>query len=180
MNRNLLALALAGIVAGPAMAQQPPQPQQLTPPNTPVQFAAVYLVPYATSQPPLGVPLVAETVVTVGVNASSPNPCQIQVEWVDWNGGAAGVSGPFLVPPDFTFEFTTHNMPPPPPAWPLGQLNVFRSQAAPFEGHAKVHSSCGTGRRLRVNAQTVSTNLASQVSKYIHTKVTKIPGNVGD
>lgn len=178
--RAALLTAFAAAVVPVAVSAQV-QPTWRTPAGTGLAFQSTsYVIPYATSLPPLGIPtqdLTAETVVTVGANGAG-NGCNVQVAWFDFNGALAGVSGPFLVPAENTLEFTSHFAPP--GIWSQGQLNVFRNNASQFEGHAKVRSSCGAGVRLRVNAQVVTTDAQSGENKYIHVKVVKLPGNVGD
>lgn len=161
------------LAAGAAGAE----PIVLTGANQPLIGTPTYVVPYAISTPPAGTPISAETVITVG-NRAPGAVCNVQVEWRTWAGILAGVSGPIPLPADNTVEFTTHAMPA--GTWPPGTLNVFSNLTAPFEGHAKVRSSCPTSAKLRINAQKVVNNLLTRTVDYVHIKVTKLPGNVGD
>lgn len=180
-HRNILRGAFAALAAIAAGAASAAQPTWVTPGGTALAFAPVYAIPYAVSGRGTAgtVGRVSETVVTVGVNGSG-TACQIQVEWRDWNGVLAGVSGPFVVGPEQTLEFTTFPFVTPPQTPAPFTLNVFRSSDIPFEGHAKVRSSCPSGARLRVNAQAVITDPNFGNAEYVHIKVTRVPGNVGD
>jgi hypothetical protein len=119
--------------------------------------------------------MAALAVATVGNPRSNGQSCRVQLEWLDWDGAAAGVSGPFLLAPDDTLEFTTAVD----PAFPTTyQLNVLRNRDTPFEGHGKVRSNC---TRLKVDAQLFS-NEISQPGQYEidPISVVRTTGNVGD
>jgi hypothetical protein len=95
-----------GIVGAAAMATPAgaAQPVILTPAATPLLPTIIYVLPYAVSFLTGGVPD-AETVVTIGTEkkliSSSGALCNIQVEWLDWDGTTAGVSGPVPLVPAF-------------------------------------------------------------------------------
>lgn len=163
---------LAAIVAfgAPALAQQP---QFQTPGGQVPVFVPVYTIPYSAS-----IFGSVDTVVTVGLNEAAA-ACQVQLEWLDGQNVLQGVSGPFPVGPGETYEFTTSILAAPQPN-PAFIQNVFRNRDTNFEGHAKVRSNCTAGTKLRVNAQTVVTDLQTSAVNYLHIKVTKVPGNTGD
>lgn len=172
-NRHLLAWLLAASCAAPAAAVLP-QPQFQTPAGVMPANPAVYVIPYAAH---LATPTSPNrTIVTVG-NAELNAVCAVQLEWINFNNAAAGVSGPFPVGPGETFEFTTSLLADP-IALPFFE-NVHRNSASDFEGHAKVRSSCPAPGKLRVNAQTVSTNRSGML-EYMHVKVVRVTGNAGD
>lgn len=171
MSNNFKILLVAAAIAAPAHAQQP---QFQTPNNTPVQGVPAYAIPYATE-----VFRSISTVITVG-NTETAVACPVQVVWYDWNNAVAGVSGPFVVAPGQTFEFTTAFLGTSQPNPPFIQ-NVFKSNELSFEGHAKVHVlNCPPTLRLRLNAQTIATDQANGLIEYKHIKVVRVPGNVGD
>ena len=63
-----------------------------------------------------------ETIVSIGLPVGVRG-CQVQVEWVDWNGTSVGVSGPAPLTGAQTFEFTTAVSPA--VRYPPYVLNVF-------------------------------------------------------
>lgn len=173
-NYHQLVAATLVVVAAPAAAVLP-QPQFQTPAAAIPVNPAVYVVPYAThAGTTTGSPV--RTVVTVGNSEAQPS-CDVQLEWINFNNAGAGVSGPFAVGPGETFEFTTTVLGAPAP-WPFFE-NVHRNATADFEGHAKIRTTCPAPGKLRVNAQTVSTN-KSGLLEYMHVKVVRVPGNAGD
>ena len=146
---------VAAVAAGPgaALAAQPVYP---TPPGTGLLPNILYVVPYAVSTEPVVGPGPAafpdaETEITIGVIKK----CHIQVEWVDWDGTTAGVSGPPTPPPPLVpvggaIEFHTQNVSPIP--LPPYILNVSSDLPAPFEGHANIRSDCKATTKLKIDA----------------------------
>jgi hypothetical protein len=132
----LLAAAVA-LTAIPAFAGQP---TFSTPAGTPPLPNVVYVIPYATSTVSATGAPGTETVVTIDAPAVAGIACNYQVEWVDFDGTSAGVSGPVTIPAGGTLEFVTQ-------AAVGGSLvpfvpNVFSNLTGGFEGYANVRSDC--------------------------------------
>jgi hypothetical protein len=107
----------------------------------------------------------ADTIVSIGLPASFKSGlCQAQVAWFDWDGTAAGLSGPgtdpktgapYTLAPGETLEFST-SFNAAPNNYPDFQENVFRNSSATFEGYAQVRVQCDsatTAQALRVDAE---------------------------
>jgi hypothetical protein len=186
-----------GIVGAVAMATPAgaAQPIILTPAATPLLPTIIYVLPYAVSALTGSVPD-AETVVTIGTEkkliSSTGALCNIQVEWLDWDGTSVGVSGPVPLVPAFpadgSWEFTTEVSPGgglgAPPLFPF-ILNVYSNLTGPFEGHANIRTDCASTTKVTVDAEFVvveptgSTN-NSVTTKYKTIQVVKLVGNVGE
>ena len=96
-----------------------------------------------------------------GQPSGRPVGCLAQVDWFDWNGVPAGVSGgpgatPTTLLANRTLEFTTSSNANP-NNYPNFQENVFRDAKDPFEGYAQVRIQCPAGaagiKALRVDAE---------------------------
>jgi hypothetical protein len=187
-----------GIVGAAAMATPAgaAQPVILTPAGTPLLPTILYVLPYAVSFLTGSVPD-AETVVTIGTEKhllipGTTVPCNIQVEWLDWDGTSVGVSGPVPLAPAFpadgSWEFTTEVSPGgglgAPPLFPF-ILNVYSNLSGPFEGKANIRTDCPSTTKLTVDAEFVVVQPTASTStpgsfKYKTIQVVKITGNVGD
>jgi hypothetical protein len=182
-----------GIVGAAAMATPAgaAQPVILTPGGTPLLPTIIYVLPYAVSTFPTSPPD-AETVVTIGtekalIKPGTTTPCNIQVEWLDWDGTSVGVSGPVPLAPAFpadgSWEFTTQ-VGPGIPLFPF-ILNVFSNLTGVFEGHANIRTDCPSTTKVTVDAEFVVVQPAGSTGsslsfKYKTIQVAKITGNVGD
>jgi hypothetical protein len=174
------AVALAALTG--ATASFAAQSVIFTPPGTALLPNLIYTVPYAVSTSPAATPQfpVAETVVSIGTDTAGVN-CNFQVEWEDWNGAAAGVSGPAAPPVGGTYDFTTQSAAVV-PLFPY-TLNVFSDVKAPFEGHAHVRTDCPTGTAIRVDAGFVrlEQNASGSINyNYKAIEIVKPTGNTGD
>jgi hypothetical protein len=164
------------LAAGGAQAAQPSYfPPYALLPNV------LYVVPYAVSTQPATTanpvfPL-AETVITIG----GVKRCKVQVQWVDWNGATAGLSGapvpPPAIPPNGALEYVTRQN----AVVPLSPfvLNVFSDVKEPFEGHANIRSDCKVGTKLRVDAEFVVLTGSTAAPEYKEIPVVQPAGNLG-
>jgi hypothetical protein len=152
--------ALAGLCAAQAYAAQP----VILPPY-PVLPTVLYDVDYAVSSPaPAGAPgMSADTIISIGLPTSvKTTGCSAQVDWFDWDGTPAGLSGPgagatglLTVVPGQTLEYTTSSNGNP-NNYPNFQENVFRDSSKAFEGYAQVRIQCPSAvtlAALRVDAE---------------------------
>jgi hypothetical protein len=158
-------LSAIGIVGAAALATPAgaAQPVLFTPAATPLLPTVLYRLPYAVSTMSTALPD-AETVVSIGTDkaliTTSGVACNIQVEWLDWDGTSVGVSGPVpLAPPfpaDGTWEFTTQ-VGPGLPLFPF-ILNVFSNLSAAFEGHANIRTDCPSTTKRSSTPSSSSSN----------------------
>jgi hypothetical protein len=168
-----MALAMASALsAAPVWAAQP----VYTGPY-PVLPTIVFDVDYAVSTAFSGSTLApgSETIISIGEATDAKMgsaPCVAQVDWFDWDGSPAGLSGPGkdstgvvnTLTPGKTLEFTSSlNSGFPMEYFPF-QENVFRNTSLPagskvaFEGHAQIRISCPAGvprPGLRLDAEVV-------------------------
>ena len=117
----------------------------------------LYVVPYAVSTQPLPPAAPAYPVAEMIISIGNVKRCKVQVEWIDWNGTTAGLSGPAAppppVPPSGSLQFHTQAASPPPLSpLPPYTLNVFSDLAGPFEGKANIRSDCKPSKKLFVDA----------------------------
>jgi len=178
---------LTALSSVPALAAQPvivgPYPTLTT-----VYYDVDYAVS-GTSQ--LGVK--SDTIISIGLPSSvNVTGCQAQVQWFDWNGALAGLSGPSsptaaipTLAPGQTLEFTSSPTAVP-GEYPDFVENVFRDTKTSFEGYAQIRVACSNGatlRGLRVDAEFVTqTPVGAGVPPLISSKtinVTKPAGLVG-
>jgi hypothetical protein len=177
-----------------------PPPVIFTPAATPVLATPIiYTVTYAVSTEPVvpagGITFpAAGTVVAIGSDSAAAKGCAYQVEWENFDGTLAGVSGPAAVPAPggtlvFTTQFASPAVPPPPvPLFPY-TFGVYSDLTGPFEGHAHIRVICPTGVKppaaFRVDAGFVrvqgdpSTGACCGFN-YKAIKIVKPTGNVGD
>jgi hypothetical protein len=172
--RHALSLSVAFVAAIAASASMAAQPVIVGP--YPLLKKIVYDVDYAvsTTTPGTAAPSAgSETIISIGLptnGAATGAQCQAQVDWFDWDGFPAGLSGPSpagSVPtllPGHTLEFTTSLNSATPQEFPPFTENVFRDTTKPagskiaFEGHAQVRVLCPSGvasPKLRVDAEVV-------------------------
>jgi hypothetical protein len=143
-----LVCAVMGLGAVPAKAAQPVIP---TPAGVALLPNIIYVIPYAISSlSAAGGGPATETVVTIDGLASTATQCRFQVQWLDWNGAAAGVSGPTAIPAGGSFELVT--LPQVGPSLFPYIPNVFSNASKPFEGYANVRTNCPTATRTGVDA----------------------------
>jgi hypothetical protein len=163
---SVLASSIAGFSASAAMAAQP-----IILPPYPLLQQALYDVDYAVAasgpNSPQGIG--ADTIISIGLPSKvTTTGCQAQVDWFDWDGTPAGLSGPgstaaggpVTLVPGQTLEYTTSTNGVP-NNYPHYQENVFRDKTAPFEGYAQIRVQCPAGvalSALRVDAQFVTSN----------------------
>jgi len=179
-----LATALAGLSSASAFAAQP----IFVGPYGPVT-QILYDVDYAVSAAQSPVQNIkADTIISIGLpSGTQPAGCFAQVDWFDWNGAPAGLSGgpaatPALLLPNHTLEFTTSSNALP-NNYPNFQENVFRDMTGPFEGYAQIRIQCPAGgptlKALRIDAEfaTFDPTTQSYMTKTIN--VTKPTGLVG-
>jgi hypothetical protein len=189
--------AAAAVVLATAASGFPP-PAIFTPAATPVLATPViYTVPYAVSTEPVapagGITLLdAETVVAIGSDSAATKGCAYQVEWENFDGTLAGVSGPAVVPaPGGTLVFTTQSATPlVPPILPLYPytFGVYSDLTGPFEGHAHIRVTCPTGttppKAFRVDAGFVRVQPTETGAccgfNYKAIEIVKATGNTGD
>jgi hypothetical protein len=178
------ALGSAASWAGP--------PAIFTPPATPVlPTAPIYSLPYAVSTSPASTPTsfpIAETVVAIGWDSAvSPPPasCGFQVEWENFDGTLAGVSGPAAMPANGTLVFTTQAAAVA-PLFPY-TFGVYSDLTGPFEGQAHVRVKCPAGTALpksRLDAGFVVVELTGSgaccSNRYKAIDVVKPAGNIGN
>ena len=192
-----VALLLAGVVASPTRAAQP----VYTGPY-PLFTTAVYDLDYAVStagtakQPTSG----SETIVSIGLPSgavAAEAQCAAQVDWFDWDGFPAGLSGPpgtaaggpINLVAGQTLEFTSSLNTANPFEYPPFTENVFRDttnpqgSVVPFEGRAEIRVSCvkPVATPLRVDAEvvTVESTASGLVFKYKPINVTQVSGLIG-
>jgi hypothetical protein len=143
----------------------------------------------------------SETIVSIGLASNAPSTgasCQAQVDWFDWDGTPAGLSGgvptpgagPFLVAGQ-TLEYTTSLVPANPNEYPPFTQNVFRDTTNPsgskvaFEGYAQIRVMCPAGTpqpKIRVDAEVVKTQIGTGGVigfQYKPINVTKTTGLIG-
>lgn len=169
---TVLATAMLGSAASPKAAQ----PEIITPPTATRLPNVLYELPYAVwgRAPQLAVELV--TVVSIGNPRPNGTTCRVQVEWIDWDGTSIGLSGPASLALDDTLEFTSS----PKLTFPTPYiLNVARNSDKPFEGHAKIRSTCADPKRLRIDAQVIELRDGS-IAEVDPVKVVRPIGNEGD
>jgi hypothetical protein len=188
-----LMLAVAALSTSAALAA--PQPIIVGP--YPILQQTLYDVDYAVSSLAANSPqgIGADTIISIGLPSKvNVVGCQAQVDWFDWDGTPAGLSGPGNLPtgapnllvPGHTLEYTTSSNANP-NNYPHYQENVFRDKTTPFEGYAQVRIQCPTLvslAALRIDAQFLTTNPSGKTgfppgikSKTIN--VTKTAGLVG-
>jgi hypothetical protein len=178
---SAIALAIAATTLS-AVALAAPQPLIPTPAAPPI-LTNVYEIPYAVYGPN-EIGGFNYTVVTIGNPRANGVSCRVQVQWYDWDATSAGFSGPpVTLGLDETLEFTSS---PAPGAVPSPYvLNVFRNLDTPFEGHAKIRSTCTSPRALRIDAEAVFVDprdpAGGRPTFVIDPiKVVRPTGNVGD
>ena len=187
-----LVAAASCLAAAPVIAGQPiylgpyPLVQQ-------VFYDVDYAVSSAAASSVGGVS--ADTIISIGLPSSvKTTGCAAQVDWFDWDGTPAGLSGPpvnsagglITLVPGQTLEFTTSSNGLP-NNYPNFQENVFRDKSTPFEGYAQIRVVC-TGAAA-IKALSVDAEFATQNPSFktgypptIKTKtinVTKPTGIVG-
>jgi hypothetical protein len=170
-----------------------PPPAIFTPAGTPVLATPIiYTVPYAVSTEPI-IPGAgptfpdAETVVAIGFDSAAFGGCAFQVEWENFDGTLAGVSGPAAMPVGGTLVFTTQAAAGI-PLYPY-TFGVYSDLTGPFEGHAHIRVKCPTGvappKAFRVDAGFVrvqgdpSTGACCGFN-YKAIEIVKPIGNLGD
>ena len=153
-----LAAAMTGLSAVPAKAAQP-----IILPPYPLLNQVIYDVDYAVSSAS-STGTTADTIISIGLPSGvKTQGCAAQVDWFDWDGTAAGLSGPGMntagglitLSPGMTLEYTTSSNGNP-NNYPNFQENVFRSLTTPFEGYAQVRIVCTGGvaiKALSVDAE---------------------------
>ena len=188
-HRLTASAACVATMLSASAALAAPQPKFLTPGQPAVLPNVLYVLPYAVSDhtglaQQAGSGVSAETIVSIGLPFPPPGPCQVQVQWVEFNGVIAGYSGPRNIVGGATLEFTTA-INPAVIITPFNQ-NVFSNLEDPFEGHARIRSNCLATSRLRVDAKYVtdffvagSTAPSTRVKRH-EIKVVRPAGNVGD
>lgn len=212
-RRGLRSVCIAGgaalavlLTMAPNAANAAPQPYFITPAGTPLLPNTLYVLPYAVADQQGtaqsvnantstsgtitgGSVLKTQTIVSIGLPVGATgNGCKVQIQWIDWNGVQAGVSGPILVGLAQTYEFTTNVSPA--ATYPPYVLNVFSnlSKTIPFEGYAKIRSDCAADRRLRIDAgyemvipiQISAAAPATLMRVIKEIKVVRPTGNVGE
>lgn len=178
-NRRFMLATLGGALAAASLSSvQAAQPAFIPPyallPNV------LYVVPYAVSTNPreAGAPS-AETVITIG----RMRDCRVQVQWVDWDGTAVGLSGPpgAVLPAGSSLQFHTEAPPVPGPTpLPPYVLNVWSNLQAPFEGKARIRSNCAPNTTLHVDAGFVMVGGPNNpIPHYKRIPVIRPTGNTG-
>ena len=157
-----LAAAMTGLSAIPAKAAQP----VILPPY-PLLNQVLYDVDYAVASVS-STGTTADTIISIGLTSSvKTQGCAAQVDWFDWNGAPAGLSGPGLntagglitLVPGMTMEYTTSSNGNP-NNYPDFQENVFRNLTTPFEGYAQIRIVCTGGAAIK--ALSVDAEFATQ------------------
>lgn len=183
MNRLCSFTTIAVLLAATG-ALAAPQPLVPTAPGTALLPNSVYEIVYAVSgfvdDNQQTTP--SETVVTVGHLRTAPTTCRVQVQWIDWDGTSVGVSGPASIPIGGSLEFTTRTAP-----FSAGHFvqNVFRENDKPFEGYARVRTTCPVETTFRIDATVYDLTFNAgggrpSVLEYEDVKVVRLRGNVGD
>lgn len=178
------AVLCAGVAASAAV-----QPKHFTPAAVLPLPNVLYVLPYAVSDhtgiaQETGSGVTAETVVSIGLPFGAPRTCNVQVQWLEFDGAIAGYSGPYPVSGSQTLEFTTavRDLP---ILTPFNQ-NVFSNLIdKTFEGFARIRTDCTAISRLRADAKYVTdfsstTSTPSTRIKRQEIKVVPIAGNTGD
>jgi hypothetical protein len=169
-----------------------PPPAIFTPAATPVLATPIiYTVPYAVSTEPVapagGVTLLdAETVVAIGSDSAASKGCGYQVEWENFDGTLAGVTGPAAPPVGGTLVFTTQAAAVL-PLYPY-TFGVYSDLTGPFEGHAHIRVICPAGvappKAFRVDAGFVRVEPTASGDccnfNYKAIEIVKPAGNSGD
>lgn len=141
----------------------------------------LYVVDYARHTAAGAGAAIAETVVSIRNPAPAGGaPMTLQVEWLDPTGAVIGISGPAAVPAQHTFEFAT--TPGGPPVFPF-IIEVPPAGIVPFEGTARIvqtDATCVNGNRVDANAQVVRKPASTDLPKYIHVKIGRNTGSIGD
>jgi hypothetical protein len=145
----LSGLLITGAI-GTAAAPQPAAAQQ-----TPY---VLYELDYAASGGLGFRGSIYDTVVTVGLPSAATGSCYVAITWYDKKGVSWGTSGPALLTTgavNSTLNVTSFPNSSQPTAIPPYVLDVFRPTTfeQPFEGFARILSSCPPGTKLRVDAQ---------------------------
>jgi hypothetical protein len=150
---------------------------------TPLAAAApcrLYVVDYARHSAP-GAGPIAETIVSIRNPAAVGGaPMTLQVEWLDPTGAVIGISGPRAVPAQHTFEFAT--TPGGPIVFPF-MVDVPPAGIVPFEGTARIvqtDATCVNANRVDANAQIVGKPESTELPEYIHVKIGRNSGSIGD
>lgn len=118
----------------------------------------------------------AETVISIKNTTSSY--CKVQVEWLYGFGATQqGMSGPLIIQPQDTMEFTTANEGEDIPPF---VLNVFRDTTDDLEGSARIRSDCHASSKFGVNAVLVTGIGTSTGLNYTPISVSRPTGRVGD
>ena len=186
-----IVVGLAAAAAFATAASGFPPPAIFTPAATPVLATPIiYTVPYAVSTEPV-VPAAgatfpdAETVVAIGSDSAATKGCAYQVEWENFDGTLAGVSGPAAPPVGGTLVFTTQAAAGI-PLYPY-TFGVYSDLTGPFEGHAHIRVLCPAGvappKTFRVDAGFVKVEATSSGSldfEYKAIEIVKPAGNAGD
>jgi len=193
LSAALLAVTLAASVVNAA------QPVYVGP--YPLFKTILFDVDYAVSTASAStMPLGSETIISIGLATNAPTTsagCQAQVDWFDWDGTPAGLSGsnkapvgPFLLPGQ-TLEFTSSLNSVNPGEYPPFTENVFRDTTNPqgskvaFEGFAQIRVLCPAGvptPKLRVDAEVAKAQVNANGGlgfQYKPINVTKTTGVVG-
>lgn len=121
----------------------------------------------------------------IGSDSAASKGCTYQVEWENFDGTLAGVSGPAAPPVGGTLVFTTQAAPGI-SLYPY-TFGVYSDLKGPFEGHAHIRVTCPAGvappKTFRVDAGFVkveSTSSGSLDFEYKAIEIVKPAGNAGD